>query len=148
VAFLVGNDGIASGSRPDSAQGWQQSGSNQHMKIYNLHDPANPEYIRDFGMVGQQPGGTTVEGLVSPPTGIHGPISAGDRLYAPYGVGANAVIQILDRSKVLDGCTKGGASVNCARSPTQAEMLAPQLGWFTLPGTSLQGGHTAFPIFG
>jgi hypothetical protein len=27
-------------------------------------------------------------------------------------------------------------------------MLAPQLGWFTLPGTSLQGGHTSFPIFG
>jgi hypothetical protein len=118
------------------------------MKIYNLHDPANPEYIRDFGMVGQQPGGTTVEGLVSPPTGIHGPISAGNRLYAPYGVGANAVIQILDRTKVLNGCTTHGASVNCARSPTQDEMLAPQLGWFTLPGTSLQGGHTAFPIFG
>ena len=29
-----------------------------------------------------------------------------------------------------------------------SEMLDPQLGWFTLPGTSLQGGHTAFPIFG
>jgi hypothetical protein len=27
-------------------------------------------------------------------------------------------------------------------------MLAPQLGWFTLPGTTLQGGHTSFPIFG
>jgi hypothetical protein len=148
VALLVGNDGTASAGRADSAQGWQQSGSNQHIKIYNLHDPANPEYIRDFGLVGQQPGGVTVEGLVTPPTGIHGPISAGNRIYAAYGVGANGVVQILDRNKVLNGCSKPGASANCARSPTQAEMLDPQLGWFTLPGTSLQGGHTSFPIYG
>jgi hypothetical protein len=148
VAYLVANDGIASANRPDSAQGWQQSGSNQHIKIYNLHDPENPEYIRDFGMAGQQPGGATVEGLVSPPTGIHGPISAGDRIYAAYGVGSNGIVQILDRSKVLNGCTQRGASANCAKSPTQNEMLAPQMGWFTLPGTSLQGGHTSFPIFG
>jgi hypothetical protein len=38
--------------------------------------------------------------------------------------------------------------MNCATSPTEQEMLAPQLGWFTLPGLTLQGGHTAFPIFG
>src|SRR5215472_204260 len=148
IALLVGNDGTSSAGRADSAQGWQQSGSNQHVKIYNLHDPANPEYIRDFGLVGQQPGGTTVEGLVTPPTGIHGPISAGNRIYAAYGVGANGIVQILDRGKVLNGCTKPGASANCAKSPTQSEMLAPQLGWFTLPGGSLQGGHTSFPIFG
>ncbi len=148
IAFLVDNDGSASASEPESAQGWQQSGSTQHIKIYNLHDPANPEYIRDFGFVGQQPGGTTVEGLVSPPTGIHGPISVGDRLYAPYGVGTNGSIAIYDRGKVLNGCTTKGASANCAKSPTQAEMLAPQLGWFTLPTTSLNGGHTAFPIYG
>jgi hypothetical protein len=148
IAFLVANDGLASANRADSAQGWQQSGSNQHIKIYNLHDPANPEYIRDFGFAGQQPGGTTVEGLVSPPTGIHGPISAGDRLYGPYGVGTNGSVAIYDRSKVLNGCNAKGASANCAKSPTQNEMLAPQLGWFTLPTTSLNGGHTSFPIFG
>ena len=61
VAYLVANDGTASigrtdaTGRPDSAQGWRHSGSIQHIKIYNLHDPANPEYIRDFGFVGQQP---------------------------------------------------------------------------------------------
>jgi len=150
VAYLVGNDGTASAGSPDSAPGWQQSGSTQHIKIYNLHDPANPEYIRDFGFVGQQPTATppAIEGLVTPPTGIHGPISAGDRIYAAYGVGGNGAIQILDRSKVLNGCTAPGASANCAKSPTQSEMLAPQLGSFTLPGTSLQGGHTSFPIYG
>lgn len=148
IAFMVANDGMASAGRADSAQGWQQSGSTQHIKIYDLHDPANPEYIRDFGFVGQQPGGTTIQGLVSPPTGIHGPISVGNRLYGPYGVGTDGSIAIYDRSKVLNGCTQKGASANCAKSPTQEEMLAPQISWFTLPTTSLNGGHTSFPIFG
>ena len=46
VAYLVANDGTASigrtdaTGRPDSAQGWRHSGSVQHIKIYNLHDPA------------------------------------------------------------------------------------------------------------
>lgn len=152
IAYLVANDSSLATPRPDLAPGWHQSGSNQHVKIYNLHDPANPEYIRDFGFVGQQPNvGNTVEGLVSPPTGIHGPISAGkekNRVYMPYGVGSNGVVEIVDRAALLGGCTAAGASANCATSPTEQEMLAPQLGWFTLPGLTLQGGHTAFPIFG
>lgn len=152
IAYLVANDTSLATPRPDLAPGWNQSGSNQHVKIYNLHDPANPEYIRDFGFVGQQPTvGSVVEGLVTPPTGIHGPISAGkerNRVYMAYGVGANGVIEIVDRNKLLTGCKLPTASANCATSPTEAEMLAPQLGYFSLPGLGLQGGHTSFPIFG
>jgi hypothetical protein len=122
------------------------------VKIYNLHDPLNPEYIRDFGFVGQQPDvGSTVEGLVTPPTGIHGPISAGkekNRVYMPYGVGGNGVVEIVDREELLKGCTLASASANCATSPTEAEILAPQTGFFSLPGLGLQGGHSSFPIFG
>ena len=44
IAYLVAND---------PTQNWVHSGSTQHLKIFNLHDPANPEYIRDFGMVGR-----------------------------------------------------------------------------------------------
>lgn len=148
IAYLVAND---------PTQGWQHTGSTQHLKIYNLHDPANPEYIRDFGLVGQQPTanpatpGYVQEGPNTPPSGIHGPISAGvekNRVYMAYGVGANGVLQIVDRNKLLTGCTLPTASANCATSPTQAEILAPQLGFFTLPGLALQGGHTSFPIFG
>jgi len=62
---LVGNDGVASAGRADSAPGWRQSGSNQHIKIDNLHDPANPEYIR----LGFPATLGPVEGLVTPPTG-------------------------------------------------------------------------------
>ena len=152
IAYLVANDTSNATPRPGLAPGWHQSGSNQHLKIYNLHDPAHPEYIRDFGFVGQQPNvGTTVEGLVTPPTGIHGPISAGsekNRVYMPYGVGGNGVVQIVDREKLLKGCTLSGASPNCATSPTEAEMLAPQKGFFSLPGLGLQGGHSSLPIFG
>ena len=46
IAYLV------AGSKTD---GWHQSGSVQHVKIYDLSDPAKPVYIRDFGLVGQQP---------------------------------------------------------------------------------------------
>jgi hypothetical protein len=152
IAYLVANDSSKATPRPDLAPGWHHSGSNQHLKIYNLHDPANPEYVRDFGFVGQQPNvGPTVEGLVTPPTGIHGPISAGpesNRVYMPYGVGGNGVVEIVDRNMLLSGCTLPTASAHCATSPTEAEVLAPQLGFFSLPGLGLQGGHTAFPIFG
>jgi hypothetical protein len=148
VAYLVAND---------PTQKWQHTGSTQHLKIYNLHDPANPEYIRDFGLVGQEPTanpaapGYVQEGPNTPPTGIHGPISAGvekDRVYMPYGVGGSGVVQIVHRDVLLKACTLPTASANCAASPTQAEMLAPQKGFFTLPGLTLQGGHSAFPIFG
>jgi hypothetical protein len=47
IAYLV------AGSKSD---GWQQSGSAQHLKIYDLSDPRHPVYIRDFGLVGQEPG--------------------------------------------------------------------------------------------
>jgi len=147
IAYLVAND---------PTQHWVHSGSTQHLKIYNLHDPANPEYIRDFGMVGQQPGSATsgactppaCEGPATPPSGIHGPISAGsekNRIYMAYGVGGSGVVQILDRRAVLNNCNSPAA---CAVSPSQADMLAPQKGWFTLPGLALQGGHSSFPIFG
>ena len=151
IAYLVANDSSLAAPYPGFAPGWQQSGSNQHVKIYNLHDPANPEYVRDFGFPGQQPGGTTTQGLVSPPTGIHGPISAGpqkNRVYMPYGVGADGVVEIVDREKLLKGCTLPTASANCATSPTEAEMLAPEISYFTIPGGILQGGHSAMPIYG
>jgi len=112
IAYLV------AGSASD---GWHQSGSKQHLKIYDLSDPAHPVYIRDFGLVGQQPsadvdhaqncmnapGPNCYEGTKNPPAGVHGPISMGpavNRVYMPYGVGADGVIQILDREKLLNGC--------------------------------------------
>jgi len=133
IAYLVANI---------PSEGWRQSGSIQHLKIYNLHDPANPKYIRDFGLVGQQPaawvqpaGAPAFEGPVNPPSGIHGPISgfpAKDRVYMPYGVGSNGVVQIVDREKLLHGDPK--------------DVFSPQISFFNLVSTG-QGGHTSFPIY-
>jgi hypothetical protein len=133
IAYLVAN-------KP--SERWQQSGSNQHLKIYDLSDPRNPQYIRDFGLVGQQPGGAFYEGSVFPPPGIHGPISAGtakNRVYMPYGVGSNGIFQIVDRYKLLHDFTD---PVN----PTTEEMLDPQVGYLTMSPD--QGGHSSFPVFG
>ena len=46
------------------------------MKIYDLSDPAKPKYIRDFGLLGQQPGATSHEGVVGG-IAIHGQFRPG-----------------------------------------------------------------------
>ena len=98
-------------------------------------------YIRDFGLLGQQPGATSFLG-VQAGIPIHGPISAGvakNRVYAAYGTGANGVVQILDRKKLLTAFTN-------ALKPTAEEMLAPQVG--TIVMSPDQGAHTAMPMYG
>ena len=128
IAYLVANN---------AAEGWKHSGSSQHLKIYDLSDPAHPKYVRDFGLPGQQPGAAEAA-----PTGIHGVISAGvtkNRIYMPYGVGANGVIQIIDRKKLLTDFT---SSVR----PSREDLLSPQVGVIKMSRD--QGGHSAFPIFG
>jgi hypothetical protein len=159
IAYLV------AGAKSD---GWQQSGSAQHIYVYDLSNPAKPVFIRQFGLVGQQPGApvatalpcatapsdTCYEGTTNPPSGVHGPISMGttvDRVYMPYGVGASGVIQIDDRLKLINGCLTSGpggnpnASVNCAARPTQADLLWPQISWVTMNPEN--GGHSSMPVF-
>jgi hypothetical protein len=128
IAYLVANK---------KEEGWK----GQHLKIYDLSDPANPRYIRDFGLLGQQPGATSHEGVVGG-IAIHGAISAGvakNRVYAAYGTGANGVIQILDRQKLLH-------DFESPVSPTTEEMLEPQVGYVVMSPD--QGAHTTFPIYG
>lgn len=128
IAYLVANK---------KSEGWK----GQHMKIYDLSDPAKPVYIRDFGLLGQQPNATTYEG-VKGGIAIHGMISAGkekNRVYAAYGTGADGVIQILDRQKLL-------TDFEDPVKPTTQEMLAPQVGYITMSPD--QGAHTTFPIYG
>jgi hypothetical protein len=154
IAYLV------AGSKAD---GWHQSGSAQHLKIYDLSDPRKPVYIRDFGLVGQQPsadietgqsceaapGPNCFEGSKNPPGGMHGPISMGpvvNRIYLPYGVGDDGVIQIVDRQKLLAGCTIPTASPHCAERPTQADLLYPQVGLVVMNPEN--GGHSAMPVLG
>lgn len=155
--------GIAYTISQTPTDGWQESGSHQHVYIYDLSDPAKPVFIRQFGLVGQQPdapvttaqsctnapGPGCYEGVTNPPGGVHQLYSAGvnkNRVYLAYGVDNDGVFQILDRQKLLTGCKVSGASPQCATRPTQADLLYPQISYIaTNPN---QGGHTAIPIFG
>jgi hypothetical protein len=103
-------------------------------QIYDLGDPANPVFIRNFGLQGQQPGTT---GPV--PTDLHGPISTGprgNRVYFGFGTGVNGIVQIVDREKLLKG----------PKEPTEANLLYPQIARIDLPPDA--GAHTAFPLLG
>jgi hypothetical protein len=126
IAYLVANN---------SKEGWR--GGN-HLKIYDLSDPAKPVYIRDFGMVGTQPNASGSEAG----EGIHGAISAGpekNRVYIAYGTGNDGVVSIVDRKKLL-------TEFKNPLTPTEAELLAPQVG--SIHMSPDQGAHTTFPIFG
>jgi hypothetical protein len=129
IAYLVGNK---------RSEGW--TGGN-HVKIYDLSDPAKPVYIRDFGLVGSQPNATTYQG-VQKGIGIHGMISAGpqrNRVYMAYGSGRNGVLQIVDRQKLL-------TAFKNPLNPTTEEMLAPQVGYVVMSPDN--GAHTTMPLFG
>jgi hypothetical protein len=109
--------------------GWRTSRMTQ---VFDLSDPQRPRHIRDFGLPGQQPGARGAA-----PVGLHGPISAApgrNRVYFGYGVNHGGVLQIIDRQKLLDG----------AAEPTEANLLAPQVGRFDLPAD--YGAHTALPV--
>jgi hypothetical protein len=155
--------GIAYLIAQSKTDGWHESGSHQHVYIYDLGNPAKPVFIREFGLVGQEPdadlatakscanapGPDCYEGLTNPPGGVHQVYSAGvkkNRVYLPYGVDRDGVFQIVDRKKLLAGCTVASASPHCATRPTQADLLYPQISYITTNPN--QGGHTAIPIFG
>jgi hypothetical protein len=125
IAYLV-SDG-----RPE---GWR---TNRMTKIYDLSDPAQPRFIRDYGLPGQQPGATGTA-----PEGLHGPISYKGRVYIAYGTGARGVLQIVDRDKLL----KGSPQAADPFAPTVENLLYPQIG--RLDMSPDWGGHTSFPVLG
>jgi hypothetical protein len=114
--------------------GWR---TNRMTKIYDLSDPAHPRFIRDFGLVGQEPGSTGPA-----PEGVHGPIALKNRVYFAYGTGAKGVLQIVDRDKLLAGNPQAADKF----APTADNLLYPQVG--RLDMSPAWGGHTSFPVLG
>jgi hypothetical protein len=103
-------------------------------QIFDLSEPSEPRFIRNYGLPGQQPGAT---GAV--PTELHGAISTGpkgNRIYFGYGTGASGIIQIVDREKLLNG----------PKEPTDANLTYAQIARVELPPDV--GAHTTFPILG
>ena len=112
-------------------EGWR---TRRMTQVYDLSDPANPRFVRNFGLAGQQPG---AQGET--PTELHGPISTGprgNRVYFGYGTNKSGIMQIVDRRKLLEG----------AAEPTDANLRAPEVGRLELPPSI--GAHTAFPLTG
>ncbi len=101
-------------------------------QVYDLSDPAHPVKIRDFGLVGQQPGATG-----SIPTELHGMISTGpqgNRVYFGYGTNKGGILQIVDRKKLLEG----------PKEPTPENLRYPVIG--EMDASPLIGAHTTFPL--
>src|SRR6266702_6940386 len=101
-------------------------------QVYDLSDPAHPVKIRDFGLVGQQPGAT---GAV--PVAIHGLISTGpkgNRVYLAFGTSSGGILQIVDREKLLKG----------PKEPTPDNLRYPEIS--RLEMYPLVGAHTVFPM--
>jgi hypothetical protein len=102
-------------------------------QIYDLSDPAKPVFIRNFGLVGQQPG------AVGPtPIQLHGAISTGpqgNRVYFGYGTNEKGVMQIVDREKLLNG----------PKEPTEENLRYPEVSRFEM---ALNGAHTVLPVMG
>jgi hypothetical protein len=107
--------------------GWRTERMTQ---VFDLSDPTNPVHIRDFGLVGQEPGST---GPV--PTEAHGPMVLGDKIYFGYGTEHGGIMQILDRDKLVNG----------APEPTPENLVAPQISRLELC-TFCGGAHTTFPV--
>jgi len=125
IAYLV-SDG-----RPF---GWR---TNRMTKIYDLADPGRPRFIRDFGLPGQEPGSSG-----QAPEGVHGPIALRNRVYFAYGTGADGILQIVDRDKLLTGNPRASDPF----APTVENLLYPQVGRLDMPPD--WGGHTSFPVLG
>ena len=122
IAYLVG-----------AAPGWRTSRMTQ---IYDLSNPYQPKFVRNFGLPSQQPGAT---GPVE--VQLHGPYALGNRVYFGYGTASNGILQIVDRDKLLNDPSLTPAT---RLAPTVAQLLFPQIARYDQGPTN--GAHTVFPI--
>jgi hypothetical protein len=114
---------------PGSHEAWRSS---RVTHVYDLSDPAQPRFLRTFGLIDQLKDAKGYH-----PGQIHGPMSAWparERVYFGYGTNARGVAQIVDREKLLKG----------PAAPTPPNVLEPQIARINLP--EFMGAHTAFPL--
>jgi len=127
--------GIAYLNSDLTSDGWSTS---RGLKIFDLSNPAQPRFIRNFGLPGSEPGGS---GTGDASARLHEATRRGNRVYLAYGTGSNGVLQILDRAKLLNE-----TSLDDPTRSSAANLTAPQIARLDLP--SYWGGHTAFPLTG
>ncbi len=118
-------------------EGWA---TRRMTQVYDLSNPAEPRFIRNFGLPGQQPGSPRQEEMAD--YDLHGPIAVGDRIYFGYGTFLNGVIQIVDRERLL----RGNPAVADPFEPTDENLEYPVI--TTMYTGPRLGAHTAFPVLG
>jgi hypothetical protein len=118
-------------------EGWA---TRRMTQVYDLSNPAEPRFIRNFGLPGQQPGAPNHEEMSE--YDLHGPIAVGDRIYFGYGTFLNGVIQIVDRERLL----RGNPAAADPFEPTDENLEYPVI--TTMYTGPRLGAHTAFPVLG
>jgi hypothetical protein len=153
IAYLVVDgmslaDGLLGNAKvPSGLTNWRVG---RMTMIVDLSNPADPKFIRLWGINGQQPGST----ITPVPGALHGPISIGpkgikgvtERVYFGQETGSNGILQIVDRKKLLDPANNGCpiSSPNWRTLPTADDLNCPQLGRMDTSVT--MGAHTVFPL--
>jgi hypothetical protein len=119
--------------------GWKVTRVTQ---VYDLSNPAAPVHIRDFDLVGQQPGAPTPPADLS--QGPHGCISvvSANRVYCGHGTSSNGIIVILDRDKLIHGDTSIADPV-ARLAPTPTNLAFPVIALQKTP--AFMGAHTTLP---
>jgi hypothetical protein len=116
-------------------EGWH---TDRGMKVYDLSDPAHPVFIRNYAVPEVAPGAPEPEREFS----MHEATRLGDRVYPGYGTSSDGVLQILDRTKLLEGDPDVPEAERFA--PTEANLLFPQIARLDLP--DFMGAHTVWPL--
>jgi hypothetical protein len=119
-AYLVVGDGA-----------WRAS---RILRIYDLSDPANPVFVRAFGLPGQEPG--SIAAIPFPLLTVRSTGTGGNRVYLGYGQRQGGVLQILDRQKLLQG----------PKDETAESLLYPQLSRHELPANAT--ANMVVPLIG
>ena len=118
-------------------KGWQ---SRRMLQVFDFSDPTKPRHVRDYGIVGQEPGSTPSKEMES--YELHGAIRVGNRVYMGYGTNRAGVVHILDRDKLL----RGNPAAANPLAPTPENLRYPEINrFYTGPR---HGAHTTFPILG
>lgn len=123
IAYLVGTQ-----------DGWRAP---RILQVFDLSQPGEPRWIRDFSLDGVQPDST---GPVPGGSGVHEVVQVGNRLYIGYGTSGDGILQILDRDKLLNGSPDAAAPF----APSPAALRYPEVGRLDLP--SFWGVHTPLPL--
>jgi hypothetical protein len=172
IAYMIAQ------SDSDGFPVWNESGSKQHIYIFDLHDPHNPVFIREWGLVGQQPGAATspgyescyndpgpncYEGFTNPPGGVHQAYSAGlynvntSVQYPTTGVPVLHEVYFpygVGQDGVVQITDRDKLLDGCTVSTNSDCANFPTQGDLLYPQISYvtmkpsQGAHTSIPIFG